>query len=86
MEHTTWGDIRKSDGGRSYGKNSHHIPIAELQNEAKRRANELNLDVSELFSLRLQGDVRLWGIVDPVNGDYYVIWYDPNHQVYPSKK
>ncbi len=46
------------------------------------KAHDINIEEDELFSLRLQGDVRLWGLIEP-NGCFFVIWYDPNHNVYP---
>ena len=80
-----WKEIIAQSGGRSRGTNSHHIKIAELTNEAQRRARYINLNESELFSMRFEGDVRLWGIIEP-DGRFYVIWYDPNHKVCPVDK
>ena len=86
LECTTWGDVVKASGGRTQGTNSHFIPIDKLSKTAKQRATDMQLDESELFSLRLQGTVRLWGIIEPENGCFYVVWFDPNHQVYPVDK
>jgi hypothetical protein len=82
LEATTWASVMQASGGRSVGTNSHYISIDKLCADAKRRANTICLDEKELFSLRLQGDVRLWGIIEP-NGCFFVIWFDPNHKVYP---
>jgi len=83
VEEATWGDIIQAGGGRSHGTNSHYIPIEALSKDAKQRAWQIDMCENELFSLRVQGSVRLWGIVEPENGCFYVIWFDPNHQVYP---
>jgi hypothetical protein len=86
VEKQKWKDVIQASGGRAHGTNSHLVRIVDLSAEAKKRAAYLELNESELFSLRLQGDVRLWGVIKPDDGKFYVIWYDPNHKVYPVKK
>ena len=76
----------QASGGRRHGTNNHDIPVCDLAKDATQRADAIKLEESELFSLRLQGDVRLWGIIEPENGCFYVIWFDPEHKVYPGKK
>lgn len=39
--------------------------------------------VAQLFSLRLTARERLYGILN--NGVFYVLWYDPCHEIYESK-
>lgn len=52
---------------------------------AKKRLKELELDdYEELHSLRLEGKKRVWGIFE--DGYFRILWWDPDHQVYPSKK
>ena len=72
-------------GGRSHGNNNHYISVEKLTYEAKHRVDELKLNESELFSMRLQGLVRLWGMIDPKDGCFFILWYDPNHKVYSLK-
>jgi hypothetical protein len=81
----TWSEIIQASGGRSHGTNSHYIRIEELSADARRRANEIDLNEDGLFSLRLQGDVRLWGVIEP-DGCFFVIWYDPEHKIYSVQK
>jgi hypothetical protein len=69
--------------GKKHGTNSHYIPISTLSKEAIRRAKGINLDEDELFSLRLQNMVRMWGIIEQTTGCFYIIWFDPEHKVYP---
>jgi len=85
-EGMTWSEIQSASGGKKAGKgtNNHFEDISEMSKEAQRRARELHLDVDQLFSLRLSGKERLYGILD--NGVFSVLWYDAEHEVYPSAK
>ena len=83
-EGMTWGKVMQASGGRLHGTNSHHIPVNELSKEAMQRLAYISLEEGELFSLRLQGAVRLFGTIEPKNGCMFVIWYDPEHAVCPS--
>jgi len=84
-ESMTWGEILSASGGRARGNNSHLVPIEELCKDAQRRLTELKQDdISDLFSLRLKGKARLWGIPD--GRVLRVIWYDPEHEVCPSER
>jgi hypothetical protein len=64
-------------------QNHHHfMPVARICNGAQERLNALHLeDTDALFSLRLSGPERVWGILD--NGVLLVLWWDPFHQIYP---
>lgn len=85
-EGMTWGEIQAASGGKSAGNgtNNHFESIADMSKEAQKRAEELRLDVDQLFSLRLTGKKRLYGILD--QGIYRVIWYDPEHEIYSTSK
>ena len=80
FESMTWTDILVK------GKfQNHPIPVADLCSEARRRLADLNQDdIDELVSLRLAGKPRIWGIRD--GHLLKLLWWDPNHQVYPSTK
>ena len=39
-------------------------------------------DCDELWSLRVQGKPRIWAI--PSENVMHVLWWDPEHEVYPS--
>jgi len=79
----TWQNIIEAAGGRRRGSNNHPIAISDLCREAQVRCQELGLHelTDELFSLRLAGNVRLWGIRQ--GRILQLIWYDPRHEVYP---
>ncbi len=82
LETMTWGELLKASGGRSHGNNHHSIPIQDLAPTAIARLRELRLDdIDELFSLRLTGRIRVWGIKD--GRVLKLLWYDENHTVYP---
>lgn len=85
IETMTWAEVTHAAGGRSHGNNSHSIPVAQLCRDAQKRLLELNFDdVDELFSLRLSGTVRVWGIRD--GRVLKILWYDEDHSVYPSRR
>lgn len=80
LESMTWSDIKI--GAK---KENHFINISELCREAQKRiTDDLKLDVDQLFSIRVTGRKRLWGILE--QGVFSIIWYDPNHEVCPSLK
>lgn len=67
------------------GHNSHEIRIVDLSRAAQRRLEELKiLDIEQLISLRLSGRKRVWGI--KMQETLQVLWWDPEHQVYPVQK
>jgi hypothetical protein len=80
-ESMTWGEIR-SDKQRD-----HSIPIASLSSEAQKRIKELGIEDfcgDELYRLRFKGKQRVWGVVR--SHKFYVLWWDPDHTVYPVEK
>ncbi len=80
FETMTWGEIEGGDTG------SHLVEVGDCPNpETPKRLGALNLDdVDTLFSLRLSGAKRIFGIL---NGDTLkLLWYDPHHTVWPTRK
>jgi len=85
FETITWQEILNASGGRSRGNNNHKIPINELVPKARKRLKDLKLDnISHLFSLRLTGEIRIWGILDGFV--FRLLWFDPKHQICPTLK
>ena len=75
FERSTWQDIER--GG------SHFISVGDVIKEAQVRLQELKLDdTDELFSLRLKGKERLWGLRS--NDKFALLWWDPEHQICPA--
>ena len=84
FEGLTWGEILKASGGRSHGTNNHYENVEDLIDRAQKRLIELKMDdIDRVFSLRLQGAVRLYGILE--DGIFSLLWYDPDHEIYPTK-
>jgi hypothetical protein len=89
FEKMSWNEIKKAAGGRSSGTNNHSLPIDGFTKEAQKRLQQLKLDdVDELFSLRLNNTLRLYGVRD--GRVLRFIWHDPHHGeecgAFPTKK
>ena len=77
-ESMTWREIEGPSG-------SHFVERDALCPDAQALLDELGFrDVEELFSLRVTGRRRLWGIRDQAT--FRVLWWDPEHEVCPSVK
>ncbi len=75
FETMTWHEIE--------GRKHHSVPISNICHEAQQRLNEIeNSDIEDLFSFRLTGEKRLWGILD--RNILKILWWDPEHTVCPS--
>lgn len=82
FEQMKWGEIEKTANGR---KNNHCMDVCNLSTKAQQRLEELQLDdCEELFSFRLSGKKRVWGIRDQEKLN--ILWWDPEHTVYPVQK
>lgn len=84
FENTTWETIDRQthDNGKS---SNHNESVAKLSKEAQDRLAELSFsDRSEIFSLRLENKLRIFGFREMNFLD--IIWVDTGHEVYPSKK
>ena len=78
FEKKKWKEIIRE--GRRQG--SHFMTVSKLSPEAIKRLKELKLDDDRLFSFRFMKRPRMWGIVD--QGIYNVLWWDPEHTVFPN--
>ena len=85
FEGMTWAEIMSQSGGRAHGTNHHFEDVGDLKKEAQKRLQELQLeDLDQVFSLRLSGKERLYGILN--DRVLRIIWYDQNHEIYPMSK
>ncbi len=41
-------------------------------------------DVDELFSLRMTGKIRVYGIA--IEQQLNLLWYDPKHEIFPIRR
>lgn len=65
---------------------SHHrLPVTSLSKEAQERLVTLQLDdINEVWSFRVNALKRFWCIKD--QNVYALLWWDPEHRVYPVTK
>jgi hypothetical protein len=76
-ESMTWAEIEGPSG-------SHSVQLDQLCSEAQVRLNEIGRgDLESLFSVRINGEQRVWGVKDIAI--LRVIWWDPDHSVCPSE-
>jgi hypothetical protein len=84
FETMTWSEIEKKVGPHGT-RHNHPMPVSDICPDARKRLRELVLDdFDTLYSLRITGERRLWGIRD--NEAFYILWWDPHHSVCPVKK
>lgn len=73
----TWHDLRNNG--------SHAVNRIDLCADAQKRLTQIQKDdLDQLFSLRLTGRKRIWGIKE--GNIFWLLWWDPNHEVCPSNK
>ena len=77
FESMTWSEIE--------GKRNHAISCDSIIREAQRRLEDIGQDdLDELFSIRLTGRQRIWGIRDGTI--FRLLWWDRQHAICPSPK
>lgn len=80
FESMTWGQILLEAK-----KQNHSIRPHQICKEARDRLEVLGYgDLDRVFSLRLSGCERIWGVIN--EGVFTVLWWDPEHTVYPVEK
>ena len=78
FETMTWAEINQAAGGRKHGNNHHSVSVEGLTRKAQKRLSEINQDdVDEIFSFRLTGKKRIYGIRE--GRVLKLLWYDPFH-------
>jgi hypothetical protein len=79
FEHMQWKHLAADQ------ENHHSVPFYRIIKDAQKAATEMGIDdYEEIWSIRLTGTQRLWGIKDE---QYFItIWWDPDHQVCPTQK
>jgi hypothetical protein len=80
FESMTWNEIFVE--GK---KRNHDIPVAKLKCDNARRWMLRNMpDQPTLWTLRLSGAERVWGVFS--GGSYQIVFWDPEHKIYPTEK
>ena len=78
LETMTWREIDGPTG-------SHAVEVGRLAKPARDRLIAIQQDdVEQLFSLRITGERRVWGILE--EHVLKILWWDPHHQVCPAPK
>jgi hypothetical protein len=79
FESMSWVQIKSNTG-------SHTVGAENIIKKARQRLTEQKLDewADHLTSLRMSGKERLWGFLR--GGIFHALWWDPEHEVYPSPK
>jgi hypothetical protein len=80
FEALTWGEILVK---RKHW--NHHNAVEKLSPAAQKRIKEIFPAQEELLSLHLSGEERVYGILQE-RGIMLVLWWDPDHSVYPVGK
>jgi len=80
FETMTWAEVNHPNTG------CHPIKVRDLCSKAQKRLAEIQVIEfeEELFSLRLSGKERLWGIREC--HIFKILWWDSKHEVYPVDK
>jgi len=77
FETMQWREIEGASG-------SHPVQVSDLEKRARDRLVDIQQDdIDELFSLRIGGKERVWGIRD--FNVLKILWWDPHHEVCKSK-
>lgn len=81
----TWADVKAQTHDKKKSKN-HLLSFEELSKDASNRFRAKHLEGYEdaIFSFALQNQLRVVGIRE--NEYFHVLWYDPHHEICPSKK
>lgn len=74
-EGLTWNQIKTKP-------HCHTWELDKLPKDFYARLQERSLDIDELFQISLGSKPRLLGYKD--GKIFYLIWYDPNHQFWPT--
>lgn len=83
FESMTWREIleKKHQSKGKMVSNNHNVDVANFCKEAKDRLADLRYAVDQLFSLRLEAKIRIYGF--RVHNYLEILWVDLEHEVYP---
>ena len=79
FETMTWDEILVKAKDRN-----HAIPVFKICAKAQQRMQALGIETEDVISLRLQGEERIWGVMDA--HVFQLLWWDPEHRICPSPK
>lgn len=76
-ENTEWQELQKQNS-------CHPFPVEKIVPRAQRRLCDKCPDVDSLFQVSVGEIPRVWGVRK--EDILYLVWYDPDHTVYPIKR
>lgn len=83
----TWGEIRKQTHDKS-NKSKHHF-LTDIEKFSKAAQERVKIilspeDTDRIYSFAFNNKLRIVGLRD--HEKFHVLWYDPEHKIYPSSK
>ena len=82
----TWAEVRRQT--HDAGKSKHHYltEVSRYSQEAQDRIEKLGLmqDTDRIYSFALGNKLRIIGLRE--REKFHVVWYDSNHEFYPSSR
>jgi len=83
FEEKRWFEIDQEFYGKKGKSNDYLVKVSEIIRDAQKRLETLKLDDhDELYSMRLTGKIRIWGIREA--GYLKILWFDLEHAICPS--
>lgn len=82
----TWAEIDSQTHDWRNKTKHHYLDVNGLSPDAKRRISAKHLDEfsDAIYSFAFQNTLRIIGI--RTGAEFHVVWYDPEHEFYPSKQ
>ena len=74
FEDTEWVQLKNQ-------RSCHPLPVERIVEKAQKRLCDKCPDIDSLFQVKVGGKARVWGVRK--EDILYLIWYDPDHTVYP---
>lgn len=82
-ESMTWAAIELQTHGKKNKTCNHEIKVSDIIPAARKRLEELRRDDYDvLFSLRVNGKIRIWG--NREGRIFQIFWFDFEHEICPS--
>ncbi len=86
FEGMKWSEILSDNSGRKKRPKNSEKEITAIIKDAQKRFEILNLhrEHDSIYSFAIDGKARLWGV--RTENVFYVVWIDPDHEIYPVEK
>lgn len=80
MSVKTWDEISKETAGVKGRAKAHPQSLDSIVSTARDRLEELQVEVEELYRIRIGYAERLWGYRS--QGCFHILWFDRSHAIY----